>query len=275
MIENEAIIRFSFFITVFTACAIWEMIELRKEIYQNKIHRWKTNLAMATLGVIALQILIPVTATLTAIWAQQNRWGMLNNMEIPQWTAIIITIIILDMAIYWQHVLSHKIPVLWKFHKVHHTDRDLDVSSGVRFHPVEIMLSMIYKCAVIAILGAPPWAVFIFEIALNASAMFTHSNAKLNLNADKIIRKIFVTPDMHRVHHSVRPNETNTNFGFNLSIWDRIFKTYIPQPKDGHKNMKLGLNEYQNNNPTKLTWSLKLPFTGKKSQTSAKTVQKK
>ena len=156
--------------------------------------------------------------------------------------------------------MSHRVPFFWRFHKVHHTDRDLDASSAVRFHPVEILLSMLYKCGIVLIIGPAALAVLIFEIVLNASAIFNHANLKLPLGADKVLRLFIVTPDMHRVHHSVIERETNRNFGFNLSVWDRIFRSYKAQPEAGHDGMTIGLSEHQSSAPSQLFWSLKLPF---------------
>jgi sterol desaturase/sphingolipid hydroxylase (fatty acid hydroxylase superfamily) len=169
-------------------------------------------------------------------------------------------IIILDMLIYWQHVAFHHIPALWALHKVHHADRDIDVTTGARFHPAEIVVSMVYKMALVVILGAPVIAVIIFELVLNGCAMFNHSNLKLPARLDRILRRVIVTPDMHRVHHSARVSETNSNYGFSLSIWDRLFGSYIAQPEQGHEGMTIGLEEYQTPGPASLLWSLCLPL---------------
>ena len=173
---------------------------------------------------------------------------------------ILVSAVLLDMAVYWQHVASHKIPMIWRFHKMHHADRDIDATTGIRFHPVEIVLSMLYKMVIVLILGPHIIGVFLFEIILNGSAMFNHANVRLPLWLDKTIRILFVTPDMHRVHHSVIAAETNSNYGFNLSIWDRIFGSYIAQPKEGHDGMTIGLPQYQTNKPSNILWCLKLPF---------------
>ena len=189
-----------------------------------------------------------------------NGWGILSWIDWPFWLEVAVAAVLLDMAIYWQHVASHKIPVLWRVHRVHHADRDIDATTGIRFHPVEIVLSMLYKFVVIIALGAPALGVFIFEVLLNGSAMFNHANLKLPAWLDRVLRTLIVTPDMHRVHHSVIHHETDSNYGFNLSIWDRLFGSYIDQPEKGHDGMTIGLNDYQTDNPSRLDWSLLLPF---------------
>jgi len=179
---------------------------------------------------------------------------------LPFYVEVILAIVILDLAIYFQHVMSHKLPFLWRFHKVHHADRDIDVTTGIRFHPIEAALSMIYKCGIILLLGPATLAVLVFEILLNASPMFNHANVSLPKSVDRLLRLIIVSPDMHRVHHSEIPQETNSNYGFFLSIWDRIFRSYIPQPQKGHQGMAIGLSEYQTEKPASLLWSIKIPF---------------
>jgi len=202
----------------------------------------------------------PLTAIAVAIWASTKGIGLFNLTHIPLWLEVTLAFILLDFAIYLQHVISHRVPVFWRFHKVHHTDRDLDASSAVRFHPIEILLSMIYKCGLVLLIGPAALAVLIFEIVLNASAIFNHTNLKLSLGLDKVLRVLIVTPDMHRVHHSVVEGETNSNYGFNFSVWDRLCRTYQAQPQAGHDGMTIGLSEHQTEQPSKLFWSLKLPF---------------
>ena len=181
-------------------------------------------------------------------------------IEVPYWVAFGISFVVLDFAIWFSHLASHKVPMFWRIHRMHHSDVDIDASTAVRFHPIEIALSMIWKFIIIILLGAPVYSVLIFEIVLNGSAIFNHSNTKLPLWFDKILRLIVVTPDMHRVHHSVIRNEHNTNYGFNLSIWDRLFNTYTDQPKDGHEGMTIGLPDWQDEKPTRIDWSLMVPF---------------
>ena len=205
-------------------------------------------------------ILGPLVAVGVAAWASQNGWGVLNLVNLPVWVEFILAFLILDFAIWLQHVTTHKIPILWRLHKVHHADRDLDASSGVRFHPVEILLSMIFKCVIVLWLGPTVLAVVIFEVVLNATAIFSHANMKLPRRLDRVLRKLIITPDMHRVHHSVIMAESQTNYGFNFSFWDRLFATYQADPTEGQTGMTLGLKEAQVNATQKLGWSLYLPF---------------
>ncbi|MDY7098154.1 MAG: sterol desaturase family protein, partial [Pseudomonadota bacterium] len=187
-------------------------------------------------------------------------WGLLNLVALPFWVEVLIAIVLLDFAVWAQHVASHKIPILWRFHKVHHADRDIDVTTGARFHPVEILLSMLYKLACVIVLGPAAVAVFLFEVILNASAMFNHSNVRLPARFDALLRSLIVTPDMHRVHHSAIQRETDSNYGFFLSLWDKVFGVHIAQPELGHDRMVIGLDEYQDDAPSSLRWSLAEPF---------------
>jgi sterol desaturase/sphingolipid hydroxylase (fatty acid hydroxylase superfamily) len=220
-----------------------------------------TNISLVVLGAIVGRLLGPLAAMGVAVFAAQNSWGLFNLLALPVWLEIIVAVMLLDMAIYWQHVATHKIPVLWRLHRVHHADRDIDASTGVRFHPIEIGVSMLYKCAVVLILGPAAVAVLLFEVLLNASALFNHANLRLPSAVDKLLRSFMVTPDMHRVHHSVILGETNSNYGFFLSWWDKLFNSYKTQPQAGHQRMTIGLNEYQTQAPKKLTWALLSPFT--------------
>ncbi len=260
MIENEPLIRMTVFGGVLAVMAISEAMLPRKDRTQPRAGRWFTNLGLVVVDTLALRLLFPVLAVGMAEIATANGWGLLAWTDWPLWLEVAIAAILLDMAIYGQHVASHKFPILWRLHRVHHADRDIDATTGIRFHPIEIVLSMLYKFAVIIVLGAPALGVFIFEVLLNGSAMFNHANVRLPLPVDRILRALIVTPDMHRVHHSVIDRETDSNYGFNLSIWDRLFGTYIDQPRDGHDAMTIGLNEYQDNSPSRLDWSLLLPF---------------
>ncbi len=260
MIENEPLIRMSVFGGVLAVMAISEAMLPRKDRTQARAGRWFTNLGLVVIDTLTLRLLFPVLAVGMAEVATANGWGLMSWTDWPFWLEVAIAAILLDMAIYWQHVASHKFPILWRLHQVHHADRDIDATTGIRFHPVEIVLSMLYKFVVIIALGTPALGVFIFEVLLNGSAMFNHANVKLPLWLDRILRSLIVTPDMHRVHHSVVHRETDSNYGFNLSVWDRLFGTYIDQPRDGHDAMTIGLNEYQDDNPSRLDWSLLLPF---------------
>lgn len=259
---DQGSIRLLVFISVLLLMASAEALWPRKKRIMERPTRWFNNLSLSVLNTIVIKVLGPITAIAVADYALGNSYGLIpqSPVPLPFWLEILIGFVVLDLLIYFQHVLSHKVPMLWRFHKVHHADRDIDVTTGIRFHPIEALFSMIYKCGFILILGPLPIAVFLFEVILNGSAMFNHANVKLPLGLDKVMRLIIVTPDMHRVHHSTSRKETNSNYGFFLSIWDRLFKTYIAQPKLGHDDMLIGLDEYQTKSPASLTWSLKTPF---------------
>ncbi len=263
-IEHEGLIRLSVFAGVFAIMAALEMSMPRKERTEPVSRRWFTNIAIVVVDTLALRLLFPILAVGMAGYATAQGWGLFALVDLPFWFEVLICAVLLDLAIYGQHVASHKIPILWRVHQMHHADRDIDVTTGARFHPVEIILSMLYKFVVIILLGAPALAVFIFEVLLNGSAMFNHANWRMPLWLDKIVRTVFVTPDMHRVHHSVHHRETDSNYGFNLSIWDRMFGTYIDQPRDGHEGMTIGLTPFQDSKPSNILWCLTLPFKGKK-----------
>jgi len=270
---TETILRLSAFIGIFVVMALIELAAPRRELHHSKPRRWLTNLSISGVNTLILRLMamlaVPVAAVAAAEWARIVGWGAFNLLGWPFWLEVLLAIIVLDLAIYAQHVIFHKVPVLWRLHQVHHADVDFDVSTALRFHPVEIALSMFIKIAVVLALGAPAIAVVLFEIILNGCAMFNHANIKLPGWLDRILRRILVTPDMHRVHHSTIPRETNSNFGFNLSIWDRIFRTYRAQPQNGHGGMTIGLNEYQSEDPTRFGWSLLLPFQRKRKSVEA------
>lgn len=258
--QHEAVTRMSVFLSVLLLMLILEAVFPRKQRVLARGSRWLTNLALVVIDSIALRLLVPVAALSVAADVTQQGWGLLSWLELPVWLKCVIAIALLDMFIYWQHVASHRFAILWRFHKIHHADRDIDTSTGVRFHPIEIVLSMLYKFVCIAIIGAPVIAVFLFEIILNASAMFNHSNVRLPIKLDHYLRYFLVTPDFHRVHHSVVQKETNSNYGFFLPVWDRLFGSYTAQPLAGHDQMLIGLSEYQTNKPANLLWCLKRPF---------------
>lgn len=223
-----------------------------------RLSRWRTNLSLSALGSLVGILMTPVLAVSVAVLASANGWGLFNVIALDPWVEGVLAIIFLDFTIWAQHVAFHYVPWLWRLHRVHHTDRDLDATSGVRFHPVEIAISLLWKAVVILALGPSVLAVIIFEIVLNATAIFTHSNIALPKRLDRTLRRVFVTPDMHRIHHSVRRPETNSNYGFNLSIWDHLFRTYRT---DAQGDLTLGLSEYQSARPARLLFSLWLPFT--------------
>ncbi len=262
--EYELAIRLSFFFGIFALMAWWEVKAPRRALTISRTVRWANNLGLVSLNTLLLRLLFPTAAVGVAAFVEHNGWGLLNYYEVTPVAAIIIAVVAMDFVIYLQHVLVHAVPTLWRLHRVHHADLDYDVTTGARFHPIEIILSMLIKFATIIVLGAPVVAVVIFEVVLNAMAMFNHGNVGLPLWLDRIVRLFVVTPDMHRVHHSVEENETNSNFGFNLSIWDRLFGTYIAQPRAGHVGMTIGIHQHRH--PRWVTWlpgMLALPFVGK------------
>lgn len=263
ILANEIQIRLGFFFGVFILMALWEWRAPRRKLLLPKLMRWSNNIALVALNSVVLRLLFPAAAVGMAAFAEQQGWGMLNYFDVALYIAVPVSIILMDGAIYLQHVMVHAVPALWRLHRVHHVDPDFDVTTGSRFHPFEIILSMSIKFAVIAALGPPVLAVIIFEVVLNATAMFNHSNVRLNTTIDKYLRLLVVTPDMHRVHHSVDADETNSNFGFSLPWWDRLFGTYRAQPRAGHEAMRIGIHEFDQ--PEQVTWLHKLlilPFIG-------------
>jgi sterol desaturase/sphingolipid hydroxylase (fatty acid hydroxylase superfamily) len=261
---TETTLRLSVFAGVFIALALLELVRPRRRLLASKAQRWLTNLSIVGLGILVGRglgfILQSLTAVGAALLVAQNDWGLLNQVAWPAWIEILLAIIALDFAIWLQHVISHKVPVLWRLHRVHHADIDFDVTTALRFHPIEIGLSMLYKVVWVLLLGPAVVAVVLFEVLLNGCAMFNHANIQLPAWLDRVVRLVIVTPDMHRVHHSVIASEHSTNFGFNLSIWDRLFSTYTAQPQLGHTGMTIGLPDYQSPAPSRLGWSLWLPF---------------
>ena len=259
---SDTILRLTFFLSILIILIMAEILFPKKKRIHNRKDRWITNgliTLINTASVNIVHIAIPLIAIVAAVDVSNGKMGLFNIINFPIWIEIILTVIILDFIIWGQHLLSHKIPFMWRFHRMHHTDRDLDVTTAVRFHPFEIIFSMFIKITSIYILGASAIAVIIFEIMLNGMAMFNHANLRIPFRIENILRKFIVTPDLHRIHHSIYIDEHNKNFGFSLSIWDKIFKCYLDQPRDGHKDMKLGL-KWQNDKPTKLGWSLWIPF---------------
>lgn len=262
--QHEVAIRLSFFFGVFALMALWEFVAPRRGLTVSKAVRWTNNLGLVFFNSIVLRLIFPAAAVGAAAFATENGWGLLNHFQISFPLAVVLSVVAMDFVIYLQHVLAHAVPTLWRLHRVHHADLDYDVTTGARFHPIEIILSMLIKFATIVVLGPPIVAVVIFEVVLNAMAMFNHGNVRLPLGLDRVLRLIVVTPDMHRVHHSVEDNEANSNFGFNLSIWDRIFGTYIDQPRGGHEDMTIGIHQYRD--AKQVSWlpgMLALPFIGK------------
>ncbi len=261
--DNEIAFRLIFFFGVFVIVAVWEMRSPRRRLTLPKTMRWANNLSLVALNSLLLRLLFPA-AVGVALAADEQGWGLLNVYELPFVLSVLLTIVVMDCVIYLQHVMVHAIPLLWRLHRVHHADMDYDVTTGSRFHPLEIVLSMLIKFATIILLGAPAVAVVMFEIVLNATAMFNHGNLKLPERIDRALRLLFVTPDMHRIHHSVEDDEANSNFGFSLTWWDRIFGTYRDQPRAGHEAMVIGINKYRDaRQVAQLPGMLALPFVGK------------
>lgn len=263
IINNDLTVRLSFFFGVLAAMAVWEVRRPRRRLSQPKALRWINNLGLVAFNSFVVYLLFPATAVGVAIFVQQQQWGLLNLYAVPFPLAVVIAVITLDFVIYLQHVMVHAIPALWRLHRVHHADLDYDVTTGSRFHTFEIILSMLIKFAAIALLGPPVVAVVLFEVLLNATAMFNHSNVHLPEKIDRVLRLLVVTPDMHRVHHSVHAPLTNSNFGFNLPWWDRLFGTYVAQPPEGHVDMEIGLDGEALRDPKRverIPGMLMLPF---------------
>ncbi|MDT8377182.1 MAG: sterol desaturase family protein [Mariprofundaceae bacterium] len=259
--NDEAWIRLCLFAGVLAIMAVWELLAPKRRLKQG-YRRWPGNLGIVAVDSVLVRLVFPAGAIGAALWATEHGWGLLNLVALPDGVAIIIAVVLLDLAIYLQHLLVHAVPLLWRLHMVHHADLDIDVTTGLRFHPFEILLSMAIKIGVVVLFGAPALAVLLFELILNAMAMFNHSNVRLPQTVDAVVRCLLVTPDMHRVHHSVIRRETNSNFGFNLSVWDRLFGTYTARPQLGHRNMLIGLEQFQDMPAHRLAWMLRLPFTG-------------
>ena len=262
LLSNEGGIRLAIFLGILIAMAIWEVAAPRRRIEIPRVIRWTNNLGVVVIDTILVRLTFPVVAVGLALTAQKNGWGLFNMVEVPVWLAIIVSIIVLDFAIYLQHVLFHAVPALWRLHRMHHADQAIDVTTGLRFHPIEIVLSMVIKLAVVAALGPPAVAVLIFEVLLNATAMFNHSNIRLPQGVDRVLRLFVVTPDMHRVHHSIDRKETDSNYGFNLPWWDRLLGTYIAQPAKGHDDMTIGFEQFRRVREQWLDKMLTQPFRG-------------
>nr|WP_238991587.1 sterol desaturase family protein [Vibrio diabolicus] len=258
--QDPSWIRLGFFLGVLLLCALWENKLPRKTLTASRGFRWVNNLSLVAVNSLIVALVMPIAAFQAAIIAQEQQWGLFNLLSLPAWLNVLLAVILLDFVIYVQHVVFHYVKPLWKLHRMHHADLDIDVTTGARFHPIEIIISMGVKIATVFILGVSPIAIVVFEIVLNASAMFNHSNAKLALSADQKLRNVIVTPDMHRVHHSVIAKETNSNFGFFLSVWDRLFGTYRAQPELGHDDVIIGIPEIRNEAEQRLDKLLTQPF---------------
>lgn len=262
ILNHEPLIRLSAFGLVLAAMVAWELLAPRRALSLGRGRRWPANLGIVVLNTGLLRFALPILPVALALLAAERGWGVLNMVELPAALAFLIAVLVLDLAIYLQHVMVHAVPLLWRLHRMHHADQDFDVTTGARFHPIEILFSAGVKLAVILALGPPAVAVIVFEVLLNATAMFNHGNVRLPGAVDRVVRVLVVTPDMHRVHHSVHPAETNSNFGFCFPWWDRLLGTYRPQPRDGHEGMMIGLNLFRSENDQTLPAMLAQPFRG-------------
>ena len=257
---SETAIRLTVFFGIFAVMALIELRAPMRRLVAGRGGRWLTNWSISAIDSTVVRLLFGAAAVGAAADAEAGSIGLFNALGWPLWAEVLVVFVILDFAIWFQHLLSHKIPVLWRLHRVHHADRDIDVTTAIRFHPIEIALSMLLKIGLVYALGAPVAAVLLFEVVLNGAAMFNHANIRLGERLDAALRTLIVTPDMHRVHHSVLRREHDANYGFNLSVWDRLFGTYVAQPERGHEGMTIGLAEHQDPGPTRLLWSLAFPF---------------
>lgn len=263
VVQHEVAIRLGCFLGILGAMTLWELAAPRRTLTVPKLLRWINNMGMVVINSFLLRIIFPSAAVGVAVFAQKHGWGLFNYAQVSHTIAVVMSVVALDFIIYLQHVMFHAVPVFWRVHRMHHADLDFDVTTGVRFHPLEILLSMLIKSAGVVVLGPPVLGVIIFEVALNATSMFNHSNVRVLHGVDRILRWFVVTPDMHRVHHSTEGRETNSNFGFNLPWWDRLLGTYRPQPRMGHEGMTIGLEEFRDRKScVLLPGMLSIPFIG-------------
>ena len=262
LLEHASVIRLGFFLGIFALMALWEAAAPRRPQAIGRRTRWPANLGIVVLNTVLLRVLLPAGAVELALLGEARGWGLLNNIALPRWAVIVASVVVLDLAIYLQHVMFHAVPLFWRLHRMHHADLEFDVTTGARFHPIEILLSMGIKFAAIAALGASAVGVLIFEIVLNGTSMFNHGNVRIAAPLDGVLRWLVVTPDMHRVHHSIDPAETNSNFGFNLPWWDRLFGTYRAQPAAGHQAMTIGIEQFREPRELRLDRMLLQPLRG-------------
>ena len=262
IVELESYVRLSAFVGVFALVALWELAAPRRALRVSRSVRWTSNVGIVVVDTALVRLVFPIAAAGGAVAAGSLGWGLFNALEWPFWIEVVLAVVALDFVIYCQHVTFHAVPGLWRLHMVHHADLDFDLTTGVRFHPFEVLLSMVVKMAAVGALGAAPLAVILFEILLSATSIFNHGNVVLPSRLDRLLRLVVVTPDMHRVHHSVVPDETNSNFGFSLPWWDRLLGTYREQPAAGHADMTIGLEQFREPRLQWLWHLLVLPFTG-------------
>jgi len=260
LLAHEPTIRLSVFVGLLAALMVFEALSPRRALAQGRTRRWPSNLGIVVVNTVVVRLIIPLPPVGVALWAADSGWGLLHAVALPPLLAGIIAFLVLDLAIYGQHALFHKVDLLWRLHRMHHADVDVDVTTGARFHPIEIVLSVLIKMALVVVIGAPAVAVMVFEVVLNATSMFNHANIVLPRPVDAALRLIVVTPDMHRVHHSIHRDETDSNYGFNLPWWDRLFGTYNAQPRDGHAAMDLGIPQFRDPGEQRLDRMLAQPL---------------
>lgn len=258
--ENESYIRLGAFLGIFALLTIWEISTPKRELLELRRFRWFSNIGLIVISSVLIRFILPTAAVGVALHVEQDNLGFLNHYDLPFLLQFVLAFVLMDLAIYFQHVMFHALPLFWRFHRVHHSDLDCDITTGLRFHPFEIVISIVFKFLVIISVGVPVIAVVIFEIILNAASMFTHSNIKIPATFESIVRWFIVTPDMHRIHHSIKENETNSNFGFFISLWDRMLGTYTSEPEYGHANMQIGLKNFREPKWQNLRWLIYLPF---------------
>jgi sterol desaturase/sphingolipid hydroxylase (fatty acid hydroxylase superfamily) len=263
LLAHESAIRLGVFFAMFLLVALWELVQPRRVLTVSKARRWANNLGLSALNTLLLRLLFPTAAVGVAALAAGKGWGLLHYFSVPLPVAIPLAVLALDFLIWLQHVVFHAVPALWRLHRVHHADLDYDLTTGSRFHPIEMGLSMLLKMAAILLLGASVTSVVVFEILLSAGALFNHGNIRLPAAIDRVLRWFIVTPDMHRVHHSVEDDETNSNFGFSVSLWDRIMGTYRAQARAGQLGMTIGIrNHTEPSEVVALPGLLRMPFKG-------------
>lgn len=260
IVDNEPAVRLVVFFIVFLAIVAWETALPRRQRLLSRLSRWPANLGIVVLNTVVSRVVAPMGVVGMALAAETEGWGLFNQVAVPFWLVVLLSVFLLDLAIYVQHVMFHAIPPLWRLHRMHHADQDFDVTTGARFHPIEVLISLGIKMCAVILLGAPAIAVIVFEVMLNATAMFNHGNQRLPVALDRMLRLIVVTPDMHRVHHSVIAAETNSNFGFNFPWWDRLLGTYRAQPSAGHDNMTIGIEAFRDERDQRFDKMLLQPF---------------
>jgi sterol desaturase/sphingolipid hydroxylase (fatty acid hydroxylase superfamily) len=262
LLAEEPLVRISLFLAVLAGMAVWEFAQPRRRREIPRLLRWTNNLGVVAVDAILVRLTFPVVAVGLALVAEQRGWGLLNVVAAPEWLAFLASVLAFDLAIYLQHVMFHAVPALWRLHRMHHADLEFDATTGLRFHPVEILISMGLKLTLVAALGPPALAVLVFEVLLNGTSMFNHGNVRIPPPVDRVLRWLVGTPDMHRVHHSIHADETNSNFGFNLPWWDRLLGTYRAQPRDGHEGMTIGIEQFRTLSDLRLDRMLLQPWRG-------------